>query len=190
MTRILAFAGSAKKKSIHNRLIRYGASKAESLGAEVTVVDLVEFPMPLFNEDLIASDGVPETVRGFRKLMLAHDGFLIGCPEYNSSITPLLKNVIDWASVPDGDDAGLCAYQGKVAGLFAASGGAVGGLRGLDHVREILSNIGTHVIPVQAAIGNFNSVFDDDAGISNERTSQIFDSMIELLVRTSERLRG
>jgi len=190
MPRILAFAGSARKDSIHKKLARLGARKAEALGAQVTLIDLADFPLPIFDEDCESAQGVPENARKLRNLILEHDGLLIACPEYNSSITPLLKNVIDWCSRPDSDTPGGAAYKGKVAALIATSPGALGGLRGLDHVREILSNIGVHVVPMQAAIGSFHQVFSDDGELTNDRASALFDSVIGLLVGTCEKLGG
>lgn len=189
MARILAFAGSARKDSINKRLVQLGARKAEALGAQVTLIDLADFRLPIFDEDLEAAEGVPENARRLRELIIGHDGLLIACPEYNSSITPLLKNTIDWVSRRDGDTPGGIAYRGKVAALIAASGGALGGLRGLDHIREILSNIGVHVVPMQAAVGNFHQAFDETGRLTDERTSRLLDSVIELLVRTCDRLK-
>ena len=82
-----------------------------------------------------------------RDLFEAHHGLLISSPEYNSSISPLLKNAIDWASRPEEGKPPLAAYRGKVAGLMAASPGGLGGLRGLVHVRAILGNIGVLATP-------------------------------------------
>ena len=190
MARILAFAGSARNDSINKRLVAHGAAQAKGLGAEVTLIDLADYPLPIFDEDCESAEGCPENARKLRELFMSHDGLLIACPEYNSSITPLLKNVIDWVSRPDGDTPGGIAYRGKVAALIAASPGALGGLRGLDHVREILSNVGTHVVPMQAAVGNFHQAFDDKKGLTDERTSGFFDSVMALLVRTSDCLKG
>ena len=190
MARILAFAGSARKDSINKQLVRLGASKAEALGARVTLIDLNDYPMPLYHGDLEDAEGVPGNARKLRTLMLEHDGLLIACPEYNSSITPLLKNTIDWCSRPDGDTPGGIAYKGKVAALIATSAGALGGLRGLDLAREILSNIGVHVVPMQAAVGHFNTAFNAEGGLTDDRTGKFFESVIELLVRTCDGLKG
>jgi NAD(P)H-dependent FMN reductase len=190
MARILAFAGSARKDSINKKLVKLGASKAEALGAHVTLIDLNDYPMPLYHGDLEDSEGVPVNARKLRTLMLEHDGFLIACPEYNSSITPLLKNTIDWCSRPDGETPGGIAYRGKVAALIATSDGNLGGLRGLDHVREILANIGVHVVPMQAAVGNYSKAFDPGRGFTDERTGKFFESVIGLLVKTCDNLKG
>jgi len=160
--RILAFSGSARKESFNQKLVSIAAAGAEEAGASVTLISLADFPMPLFNEDLEAESGLPENAWRLRQLFLQHDGLLISCPEYNSSITPLLKNTIDWVSRPVADEPGLAAYQNKVAALISASPGGLGGLRGLVHVRAILGNIGVLVLPKQIAIGQAHEAFADD----------------------------
>jgi NAD(P)H-dependent FMN reductase len=98
--RILAFAGSARNESWNHRLVRVAAEGARTGGAEVTVVNLRDYPLPLFNEDLEQEHGPPENATKLKQLFLNHEGLLISSPEYNSSITPLLKNTIDWVSRP------------------------------------------------------------------------------------------
>jgi chromate reductase len=158
--KILAFAGSTRKGSYNHQLVKVAAAGAGAAGAQVTVASLGDYPMPLYDADLEAREGLPESVRRFKKLMKEHDGFLIASPEYNSSITPLLKNVIDWASRPDGDEPRLACFGGKVAALMSASPGALGGLRSLRHVREILGNIDVLVLPEQWAVGEAHEAFD------------------------------
>ncbi|NOT85612.1 MAG: NAD(P)H-dependent oxidoreductase, partial [Methylococcaceae bacterium] len=98
MIKILAFAGSARKDSFNQKLVNIAARGAESVGAAVTVLTLADFEMPLYNADFEASFGLPEKAKAFKQLLIEHDGFLIASPEYNSAFSPLLKNVIDWAS--------------------------------------------------------------------------------------------
>ena len=109
--RIVAFAGSARKDSLNLQLVKVAAEGARAAGAEVTVLDMRDFPMPLFNQDLEEAEGPPENGRELRRIMLAHDGLLIASPEYNSSITPLLKNAIDWVSRADEGNRALAAYE-------------------------------------------------------------------------------
>ena len=90
--------------------------------------------------------------------MLEHDGFLISAPEYNSSISGVLKNTLDWASRPS---PGEC-FAGKVVTLMSASPGALGGLRGLVTVRSMLSNIGVLVLPGQVAVPKAHEAFGPD----------------------------
>lgn len=150
--RILALAGSTRSESYNKRLVRVAAKAAESAGAEVTVIDLRDLPMPLFDEDLERERGAPDAARTLKQLMVESDGFLISSPEYNSSITAVLKNAIDWVSRPVPGEQPLVAFRGKVGTLMSASPGALGGLRGLVHLRSILGNIGVIVLPDQVAV--------------------------------------
>ena len=165
--KILAFAGSARKDSFNKKLLRVAASAAKTAGGDVTLLDLRDLPMPLYDGDLESSEGLPANVKKFKELMLSHQGLLLACPEYNSGITALLKNVIDWASRPSPGEAPLACYTGKVAGLIAASPGALGGLRGLVQVRMILSNIKVLVIPEQFALVKAHEAFDADGNLKD-----------------------
>lgn len=167
--RILAFAGSTRNGSFNRRAIEVAVSAARDAGAEVTLIDLADYPMPIFDQDLEAAEGLPKSARELKQRFLEHDALLLACPEYNSSITPLLKNVIDWVSrKATPDEAPLACYRGKVAGLIAASPGGLGGLRGLVHVRAILSNIGVTVIPEQHAVASASDVFAEDGTVKVE----------------------
>ncbi len=167
--RILAFAGSARKSSYNAQLVRIAAEGARNAGAEVTILDFREYPLPLFDEDLEREQGTPENAVKLKQLFLEHDGLLIASPEYNSSITPLLKNTIDWVSRTADGESPLAAYRGKVAALMAASPGGLGGLRGLVHVRSILSSIGVIVLPDQIAIPRAFEAFDDTGCLKDEK---------------------
>ncbi|PCJ55705.1 MAG: NADPH-dependent FMN reductase [Planctomycetota bacterium] len=187
--RILMFSGSARRDSINQRLVEVAAKKAKELGAEVDVINLADFDMPLFNQDLEA-DSFPESARALREKMIAADGLLLACPEYNGSITPLLKNTIDWTSRPQENVAeGLVAYHGQVAALIAASPGGLGGMRGLVHVRAILSGIGVTVIPEDLALGSAYQAFDENGGLADDRMDQRLDKVVKGLMRTAKALR-
>lgn len=159
--KVLAFAGSSRKDSWNQQLLNVAAKYARDQGAEVTHVNLGELDLPIMDEDLEKEIGAPHGAVQLKKLMFEHPAFLIACPEYNSSITPLLKNAIDWASRKADGETPLQAFRGKVCGLISASPGALGGLRGLVHVRSILGNIGCIVVPEQTAIGTVSKAFND-----------------------------
>ncbi|MGD9723875.1 MAG: NADPH-dependent FMN reductase [Pirellulales bacterium] len=163
--KILAFAGSARRASFNKQLVRIAANGALAAGGEVTLVDFRDYPLPLFDQDDEAERGMPEQALRFKELMLSHQGFLISAPEYNSSITPLLKNAIDWASRPVPNEPSLACFTGKVAVLMSASPGALGGLRGLVHVRAILGNIGTLVLPATISIPKAMDAFAEDGSL-------------------------
>jgi NAD(P)H-dependent FMN reductase len=185
--RILAFAGSARRDSFNKRLIRIAVGGAQRAGADVTLIDLKDYPLPIMNQDLEAEQGPPENALALKKLFLEHDGLLMSCPEYNSSITPLWKNTIDWVSRPGPGDPplGLTAFKGKVAALLSASPGGLGGLRGLVHVRSILGNIGVIVLPDQIAIREAHNAFTDDGRLKDEKqqvsVERIGQSLAEVL---------
>ncbi len=170
--KILAFSGSSRRDSFNQRLVRIAATGVEQAGGEVTLIDLADFPLPIFNEDLEREQPLPNRLAELKRLFAAHDGLLIACPEYNSSITPLLKNTIDWVSRATADEPPLAAYRGKVAGLLSASPGPLGGLRGLVHVRAILGNIGVLVLPEQVAVGKADQAFDSGGKLSDPQQSE------------------
>lgn len=170
--KLLAFAGSTRKDSYNKKLVQVAANGARAVGAEVTYIDLRDLTMPLFDEDLEQEQGTPENARKFKELMIAHDGLLIACPEYNSSITPVLKNAIDWASRPGENEPPLAAFVDKVAAIMSASPGALGGLRGLVTVRSILGNIKVIVLPDQIAVPKAYEAFNPDGSLVDAKQQE------------------
>jgi chromate reductase, NAD(P)H dehydrogenase (quinone) len=158
--KILAFGGSLRRDSFNHRLAEIAAGGARAAGAEVTVIRLADFAMPVFNEDDEKASGAPDGARRLKELLKAHQGLLIASPEYNSGYSGALKNAIDWVSRPAAGEPSLAAFKGKVAGLLAASVGALGGLRGLVQLRMVLGNIGVVVAPEQLAIPKAGDAFD------------------------------
>ncbi len=191
--RILAFSGSARRESLNKRLALAAARYAREAGAEVTYVDLDEYPIPLYHGDLEAASGMPENARRLRELFLAHDALLIASPENNSSMTALLKNTIDWLSrdVGDGkgDSSGLAPWRGKVAGLMAASPGAFGGVRALPHLRQVLSALGVTVIGSQVAVARADKVLGPDGAIGDERVAGSVRALAEAVADLARRTR-
>ncbi len=172
--RILAFAGSTRSESFNNSLVRIAEAGAKDAGAVVTHVDLRDYRLPVFDADDEASGGKPAPAKALKQLMYQHAGFLIAAPEYNSSITGVLKNTIDWVSRPDdGDDSMLPAFRGKIVTLMSASPGALGGLRGLVHVRSILGNLGCIVLPEQVAVMKAHEAFADGALIDERQQARV-----------------
>jgi NAD(P)H-dependent FMN reductase len=189
--RIMAFAGSARTDSFNKRLLTIAVEGARSAGGEVTVVDLRDFPLPIYDGDCEAEHGLPDNALRLKEIMAANQGLLIAAPEYNSSITPLLKNTIDWVSRRDGQGRpGTLSVRGKVAALTAASPGGLGGLRGLTHVRTLLSNIGMFVLPDQLALQQAHKAFDDQGRLTDEPAAKRLDELTANFVRVVERLKA
>lgn len=189
--KILTFAGSTRTGSFNKKLAGLAAQAAREAGAEVTLVDLRDFALPLFDEDLESAGGLPENARKWKTLLRAHDGFFISSPEYNSSLTAVLKNAIDWASRSESEDEPpLVCFRGKCAALVSASPGALGGLRGLVHLRAILGNIGVLVLPEQVCISKAHEAFDEAGRMKDERKSAQVTRLARSLVETLRKLGG
>ncbi len=167
--KILAFAGSTRTDSFNKKLVKVAARGAEAAGAKVTILDLRDFAMPLYDGDLEAKEGLPANAVKFKEILLAHQGLLISSPEYNSSITGVLKNAIDWASRPAPGEESLACFNNKVAALMSASPGALGGLRGLVHLRSILGNIKVLVLPNQIAVSKADEAFAADGSLKDAK---------------------
>lgn len=168
--KILAFAGSLRKDSFNKKLVKIAIKGAEENGSEVTYIDIKDYPLPVYDAEIEESQGLPENALKIKKLLLEHDGFLISCPEYNSSISGALKNFIDWASRPaSADEVYLCCFIDKVVMLMSASPSFLGGLRGLVHVRSIFSNINSLVLPQQKCISNADKAFNPDGTLIDSK---------------------
>lgn len=186
--RILAFAGSTRRESFNKKLLKIAVAGAEAAGAAVTHIDLADYPLPLFNQDDEAEKGLPENAVALKKLFLANDGLLMSCPEYNSSITPLWKNTIDWVSRQAPGEGSLAAYKGKTATLMSASPGKLGGLRGLVHVRSILGNIGVVVLPEQIAVSEAHNAFTPDGKLQDAKLHASIENLGRRLAEFMARL--
>lgn len=171
--KILAFAGSLRKDSYNKKLVQIAIRGAKEAGADVTYIDLKDYPLPIYDQDIEDSQGLPENALKLKKLMLEHDGFLISCPEYNSSMPAAFKNVIDWASrQASPDEIYLCCYADKAVALMSASPGALGGIRSLVHVRSIFGNINSIVLPKQKCISQAHAAFGDDGDLKDIKQKQ------------------
>ncbi|MFT7549588.1 MAG: chromate reductase [Candidatus Azotimanducaceae bacterium] len=191
MIKILAFSGSSRSSSFNDQLVKIALEGARQAGANVTHINLSDYPMPIYNGDLEDKDGMPEYAEKFKKLLIEHDGLLIASPEYNSAFSPLLKNVIDWASRANTEnEAPLVAYQGKVAAIMSASPGGLGGIRGLVFLRMLLGNIGVTVLTEQQCITQSFSAFSDDGNLVDDRKQKSVLSLGENLCKTIEKLKN
>jgi len=164
---ILVFAGSARSGSLNKKLARVAAEVVRTAGAKVTLIDLDDYPMPLYHGDLEDREGLPQNARKLKALFIEHQGLLIVSPENNASVTALLKNTLDWISRPDGAQSGLVPYQGKVAALMAASPGAFGGIRGLVALRAILQTLNVLVLAEQFLLPRADESFDAEGALKD-----------------------
>lgn len=190
--RLLFFAGSQRQASYNKRLARLGASIAEANGVAATFADLGDYPMPIYDGDLEAAEGPPENASKLKHLMGLHTGIFIASPEYNSSISPLLKNSLDWVSrIQEGDEDKNEVFKTRVFALGSASPGGMGGLRGLNTVRQVLElGLGALVLPEQFAVPRAAEAFDENGHLKNKDSQEALKALIQRLARAAHVLHG
>lgn len=175
---VLAFAGSTREGSLNKRLVVEAAQIAKKMGANVTVINLKDYPMPFFDEDLEKKEGMPSKAKELRKLMIQSQVILIASPEYNGSLSGVLKNAIDWTSRNENGGPSRDAYKGKKFAIMSTSPGSGGGDQSLAHLRAIIDSIGGTVISEQVTVPDAFNAFDDQ-GLINPKTK----AQLQQLVR-------
>ena len=187
--RLLFFAGSTREGSFNKKLALLARHIAEANGIEAVFVDLKDYPMPLYNGDLEAAEGPPERARAFKALLSEYPGVFIASPEYNSSITPLLKNTLDWVTrVRAKGETGLEVYQSRVFAISGASPGYYGAMRSLLNLRQILEvGIGATVIPQQLALPRAGDAFDPDGSLKDKAQQELCKGVVEALAIAAQR---
>jgi len=189
--RILVFAGSIRTGSHNARLAALATKVLTVEGGNVTRISLQDFPMPLYDGDHEAKSGPPEHAVKLKRMIMQHAGVFIAAPEYNASLTPLLKNAIDWVSrVRDGAEPPLAAFRSRVFALASASPGNLGGYRSLMALRQVLElGCGATVLPEQVAVRDAANAFDEDDNLRDPRTAQAFLALLRRLVDAARYLR-
>lgn len=190
--KILVMAGSSRRDSLARRFAHACVEPLRQAGGEVDLIELADYPAPLYNGDLEVETGLPECIVRLQQQLAACDGLLVVNPEYNGSITPLLKNTLDWCSRPNPADparSGGAVYAGRVAAVVATSPGPLGGMRALFHVRDVLGYLGMQVIPEQLAVGHAGDAIGADLRLTDARQQAMLEQVLTSLVNTAQRLR-
>jgi chromate reductase len=180
---VLAFAGSARRGSFNRKFLAVAIEETRAAGAEVTLLNLADFPLPLYDGDLEDEAGMPANAVKLVELVRAHQALLIASPEYNSLITPLLKNTLDWCSRAEPDP-----FPGKVAAVISASPGAFGGVKSGLAARQLLQRLACLVIPVECALPRAHEAFDESGRLQNARALKSVQAVAAELVRTTAKL--
>ncbi|MGI8787353.1 MAG: NADPH-dependent FMN reductase [Pyrinomonadaceae bacterium] len=189
--KILAFAGSLRENSFSKRIVKTAMKGASDAGADVTFVDLRDYPMPIYNADDHEKEGFGENALKFQKLLGESDGFLICSPEYNGSLSGALKNAIDWASRQSDEYKMVEVFKGKVAAIMTESPGAFGGIRCLGHLRGVLSIMFVNVLPSEIAVAKVNSMFDgNNETMTDEKMKKVLEDLGASLVDMLKKLHG
>jgi chromate reductase, NAD(P)H dehydrogenase (quinone) len=192
--KILAFAGSLREHALSKRVLKMAIRGAERAGAEVTYVDLREYPMPIYNLDDHEKNGFDEHALRLQGLFTQHDGFLISSPEYNGSLPAALKNAIDWISRPSDKYPRSAVFAGKFAAMMASSPGSLGGVRSLAHLRGVLTSVSVNVLPQEIAVafaeekfvGNDEEMIDEPMRAKLEELGGLLVEMLKKTHRQSE----
>jgi chromate reductase, NAD(P)H dehydrogenase (quinone) len=170
--KILVFAGSTRANSLHKKLALAASAELRSLGLETTIVNLRDFPMPMYDGDVETEAGLPANSKAFRELVRSHDALAIASPEYNGSFPAVIKNTIDWISRPEAGQPPLTVFHGKKAILLSTSPGPGAGKRGLRHLRELLEMIGVQVLPAQVTIPKGTAAFGPSGELLRDEDRQ------------------
>ncbi|CAM2800095.1 NADPH-dependent FMN reductase [Rariglobus hedericola] len=181
--RILAFSASARRESLNRKLLAVAVTAVREAGGEVTLIDLNDYVLPLYHGDLEEAEGLPSNAVKLIELINSHPGLLIASPEYNSMITPLLKNTLDWCSRADEDP-----FPGKVAAVVSASPGPFGGVRSQKLAQQLLLQLGCHVVPVQAILPHANKAFEADGNLIDTRAFKAVQTLAGALVETTRKM--
>jgi chromate reductase, NAD(P)H dehydrogenase (quinone) len=182
--KILVLPGSTRTGSHNVKLAALAAKELTLIDAEVTRISLADYPMPLFEGDLESKGGPPANAVRLKQMIMAHQGVFIASPEYSASVTPMLKNAIDWVSrVRERGDPTYAAFKGRVFAIASASPGRAGGLRSLMALRQILElGCGALTIPEQVAIPQAENAFDEMDNIIDTATANLFRAQLARLV--------
>ena len=186
--KILVIPGSLRSGSHNGRLAALATKELLLAAAEVTRISLADYPLPIYDADLAAKSGPPFNALKLKQIMSAHRGVFIASPEYNASITPLLKNTIDWISaVRERGEPALAAYQNRVFALGAASPGRSGGMKSLLALRQVLA-VGCRALVVPVTIANAEQAFDEDDQLRDERSANQLKLVVQKLIEYARML--
>jgi chromate reductase, NAD(P)H dehydrogenase (quinone) len=170
--KILVFPGSNRAGAWSGKVADAAARELAKLECDVTRISLIDYPLPIMDEDLQRIEGIPENAIKLGRLVAAHDGLLIATPEYNGSLPPLLKNTIDWLSrIKRDGDKPLKPLDGKAAGLCSSSPGNFAGILALSHLRPVLIRLGILVVSEQCSVASAETAFNADGSLKDEKAA-------------------
>jgi NAD(P)H-dependent FMN reductase len=184
---ILIFAGSTRRDSVNRKLAQVAAQAVKAAGAEATLLELADYPMPLLCGEIEAENGPPENAFKLQAIIAAHAGLIIVSPEHNHSISALLKNTLDWISRTPRVSGGN-PFAGKIAGIMAASPGGLGGLQGLDHMERVLTTLGALVPPKKVAVPKADQAFGAAGELLDEASSRRVNELASEVVNLTRKL--
>lgn len=187
MVKVLALAGSYRKNSYNARVLNIAVSGAREAGADVTLLDLNDYPMPIFNADEVEKNGFDDAAYRFQDVLSKQSAFLIASPEYNGSLPGGFKNAIDWASRANDRYKMYEVFRGKTAAIMTASPGQFGGLRCLGDLRGVLTIMGVNVLPSEIAVPFVGQKFEvDGIEMTDEKAKKLLENLGASLVAAAK----
>ena len=185
--RIALLSGSTRVGSFNTHLIVAAEQVAQAAGAETNVISLQDFPLPVYNQDDEAVSGLPQAAKDLKEALGKADAWVVASPEYNGFPSPLLLNAYTWCSRGD-DETMYTTLRGKTACLLSASPGGLGGMRNHNPHRQILTNLGVHVLPDAVAIGGAFKAFDESGRLVDDKQQSMLETAIQALFLNSREL--
>jgi chromate reductase, NAD(P)H dehydrogenase (quinone) len=185
--KILVIPGSLRADSHNSRLAALAAKELALAEAEVTRISLIDYPLPLFDAEMIGEAGLPQNAVQLQRMLAAHHGVFITSPEYSASVTPLLKNTVDWLSRSRArGEPNYAAFKNRIFAIGAASTSSSGGAYALVALRQILElGCGALVLPEQISIANAEQAFDDMDNLREEEVASGLKALAHRLVEVA-----
>ena len=187
--RILVMAVSTRRDSYNRKLAHAVHDSVCEMWVGSTLLELSDYPLPLYNADFEAINGMPGNVLRLKEIIARHQGMIVISPEQNFSMPAVLKNTLDWVARPLPDQVGHQPFRRKPVSLMSASTSCpFGGQRGLRHIRDVLTGMGMHVLPHELSVSQAHKAFARNGTLRDMEVRGRIVEVTEELVRTSERL--
>ena len=182
--KILVIPGSTRVGSHNVKLAALAVKELTLNDIDVTRISLADYELPIYEAGIEIRGGPPANALRLKQMIMAHQGVFIASPEYSASVPPLLKNAIDWVSrVRERGDPTYAAFKNRIFAISSASPNALGGVRSLMALRQILElGCGALVIPEQVTIANADLAFDDMDNIADTGTANLLRAQLARLV--------
>jgi NAD(P)H-dependent FMN reductase len=178
--RAITICGSLRTGSINEVLRKHMSMKLREAGVEVTDLDLSDFEMPIFNQDIEDAGQSPEAAKRLADMFRSYDIVLIISPEYNGGVTPVIANMISWVSREKPNP-----FKHAIFGIGGLSDGKYATIFGLSHLRDSLSKIGALVVPTLLGLGPYPDVFDAEGNPNEANIKWKVGQMVRELTRFS-----
>jgi chromate reductase, NAD(P)H dehydrogenase (quinone) len=187
LPKILVIPGALQAASCNGRLAALATKELILADAEVTRISLMDYPLPIYDPDLLQNSDPPRNAIRLKQLMSAHHGVFIASPEYNASVAPVLKNAIDWISVArEAGEPARSPYHDRVFALGGASAERSGAVQSLAVLRQVLAvGCGAMVLSEQISVANADQAFDEMDELTDPRAAGELKLLVHKLIEAA-----